>query len=47
MREAHEPACRPCFVECEAGAVFLCALGRGIAEERLSECFGVVLGVVV
>ena len=29
------------------GAVFLCALGRGIAEERLSECFGVVLGVEV
>ena len=25
-REAHEPACRPCFVECEAGAVFLCAV---------------------
>ena len=24
-REAHESACRPCFVECEAGAVFLCA----------------------
>ena len=24
MREAHESACRPCFVECEAGAVFLC-----------------------
>ena len=23
-REAHESACRPCFVECEAGAVFLC-----------------------
>ena len=34
MREAHEPACRPCFVECEAGAVFLCALGesRGCGE---------------
>ena len=32
-------------MEREAGAMFLCALGREISEERLSECFGVVLGL--